>query len=78
MIYSTQEWNKNIIGFQSESSPQIGLPVTPESNFQKRIARNIPLPFRAEKIQHYKILNKIDNQAVVINDLLIFFAANKN
>jgi len=77
MIYPTQEWKKNTIGFQSESSPKIGLQVTPESNSQKRIVINNPLQLQIEIIYNYKILNKIDNQAVVNYNLLIFYVASE-
>lgn len=65
MIYPTQEWKKNTIGFQSESSPKIGLQVTPESNSQNISVQNILYQIRLEIAYEYKILNKIDNQAVV-------------
>ena len=66
MIYTTQKWNKNTIRFQSESSPIIGLPGTPESNFRKIIVQHIFHQSQIEIAHDYNLSNKIDNQVIII------------
>lgn len=65
MIYPTQERNRNTNSFISESTSANDLQVIPESNSQNNFVQQILLQVRFQIVYNHKLLNKIDNQAVV-------------